>query len=421
MFSWRAFALVAALLVALPGRASAQGAEQEPGSLARFQFGLLKFTPTVSLTNFGVDNNVFNSPSDPQQDTTGTINPGADFWANVGRSRISGKASMQYVYYNKFDTQRSLGTADTLRWEVPMARVIPFVEGQFSTTKTRVGYEIETRPRQNAENVNLGAEFRLSGKTSIIATGSRTLLTFADGEQFQGTDLSTALDHSTNSERLQLRYRLTSLTTFVAGAEAIQDRFGKDALRSSNSIKILPGFEMQPSALVAGSVYVGYRRLEPLDSSVPVYQGVVAHVDAKLKNGSRLFDIGLNRDLTYSVSDTEPYYALTDIQLALTQRLTYTWDVVARAGWQTLDYHAVDAGLLTAPDPVSILNPSALTTTEPRVDRGRQFGGGIGYRVGRTLRVGFDVNYYRRRSAAIAANNYEGLRLGASVTYGPAQ
>jgi hypothetical protein len=57
---------------------------------------------------------------------------------------------------------------------------------------------------------------------------------------------------------MQLRYRLTTLTTFVINAEAIQDRFDGDALRDTNSISVMPGFEMKPSALVSGRVWSAF-------------------------------------------------------------------------------------------------------------------------------------------------------------------
>src|SRR5262249_21335666 len=75
------FAAVAAVSITIAApRASAQApaAETQIGSVgqiaspadARFHVGPLGITPTITLSNFGIDNNVFNDADHPQQDTT---------------------------------------------------------------------------------------------------------------------------------------------------------------------------------------------------------------------------------------------------------------------------------------------------------------------------------------------------------------
>lgn len=383
--------------------ASAQtDAPVEPADLARFRLGPLRFTPSISLTNLGVDDNVFNDTANPKQDTTGAIGPAVDLWLRAGRSRLAGHVSGQYLYFNEYRSQRAFNTDDNARWEVPLARLTPFAAGAYVNTKDRPGFEIDSRARQSTRSATLGADLRLSGKTNVVLTGTRSLTAFDDSQTFLGADLANALNHTADTEQVQLRYKLTPLTTFVVSADAIQDRFSLNPLRSSNSIRVLPGFELQPSALVSGRIFVGYRRFEPLDPRVPAYQGVNASVTAKYTAGATQFDVKANRDVAYSYQAVQPYYTLTDLGLAVTERLTYTWDVVARGGRQTLDYQAVQTALVT----------------DPQVDTIRQFGGGIGYRFGRIMRLGFDVNYYRRTSTSISSSEYKGLRFGGSVTYG---
>ena len=54
----------------------------------------------------------------------------------------------------------------------------------------------------------------------------------------------------------------------------------------------------------------------------------------------------------------------------------------------------------------------------PQADTIRQYGAGVGYRLGRTLRLGVDALYYRRSTVNGPANDYEGMRAGVSVVYG---
>jgi hypothetical protein len=55
---------------------------------------------------------------------------------------------------------------------------------------------------------------------------------------------------------------------------------------------------------------------------------------------------------------------------------------------------------------------------DDRTDRSYRVGGGTGYHLGEDARVGFSVEYYHRSSNTIDLRQYNGLRMGASLTYG---
>jgi hypothetical protein len=126
----------------------------------------------------------------------------------------------------------------------------------------------------------------------------------------------------------------------------------------------------------------------------------------------------MTRDLDYSFESTQPYYALTDFNLTVTERVSHLWDLVGRAGWQSLGYRNVSQSPLDLLNPSNPLNPSNQSN---RVDRGSVYGGGVGYRVGQTLRLGFDVNFFRRNAPGDSQRDFSGLRFGGSVTYGMPQ
>ena len=52
-----------------------------------------------------------------------------------------------------------------------------------------------------------------------------------------------------------------------------------------------------------------------------------------------------------------------------------------------------------------------------RQDKVRSYGAGIGYRLGRDLRIGFNVDQQRRESL-IDERRYESLRYGMAVSFG---
>jgi hypothetical protein len=395
-------ALVSALLsTSAVSFAQDQPVVEDPSESARFQWGPLHFTPGIALSNVGIDNNVFNDPDNRLQDTTAAIGPAINLWTKVGPLRLAEKSSGQYLYFKQFETQRSWNTSNNLRIELPRARWKPFAEASYVNTRTRPGVEIDSRARASTNFAGLGTDLRVSGKTTLVLSGARTTTAFDRNETFLGTALANALNRYSDSEALQFRYALTPLTTFVLVTEAIQDRFETDRVKNADSYRVMPGFEFKPFALISGKAAVGYRHFNVLSDQIEDYQGVVASVDAKyMVTTSTQLAAKVDRDITFSFEETTPYYTLTNTQLTIDQRIATVWDVVASGALQSLAYRG-----------------SRIALIADHTDTGRVVGLGLGYLVGETFRVGFDVNYYSRRSQ-LARRGYDGLRAGASVSYG---
>jgi hypothetical protein len=398
----RLIAFVAACVLGAASGARAQ-ADADPAEAARFRLGPVRFTPSLSLSNIGIDSNVFNEFENARRDTTAAAGPAVDYWLKLGGARLIGKSAGQYLYFRQYDNQRAWNTINDLRLEVPLARITPFAIGSHANTKNRPGFEIDSRARLRNTTLGGGANVRLSGKTALVVSGNRQTFSFDDEESFLGAELSQFLNRRSDTESVHLRMQLTPLTTFVVRGEAIQDRFDFASDRDADSYAVMPGFELRPAALISGQVFVGIRRFSTLSDTVPDFTGVVANVDAKYVLRSTQFQVRVARDLTYSYQALQPYYALTDAGLTVTQRITSKWDVVGRGARQTLAYRSV-AG--TSADQAN------------RADYSWQYGGGIGYRVGEYFRLGLDALYLRRESALFDFRNYEGLRVGASITYG---
>jgi len=258
---------------------------------------------------------------------------------------------------------------------------------------------------EGTDLATLGTYVVLSGRTTLVLSGTRTTTAFGENETFLGSDLAAALNRYSDTEQLELRYRLTPLTTLVVASDAVQDRFATDRLRNTDSIAVRPGFEFKPFALISGKVSVGFRHFNVLNDRVQDYQGPVANVDASytLTTSTQIHGT-MTRDVAFSYDENFPYYALTNAGVTITQRIASAWDVVARGGWQTVGYRTLTTGV----DGV------------PLDERGKMYGLGVGYRLGESFRIGFDANYYRRRSQT-STRNYDGLRAGMSLTYGISQ
>ena len=374
----------------------------DPSTGARFQWGALRFTPGIVVSDIGVDSNVFNDADHQLSDTTTAIGPAVNFWSRLGALRVTGKAAGQYLYFKTYENQRSWNTMDQLRLELPLSRFTPFAIGAYTNTRQRPGFEIDARARASTNVATLGSEIHFSGTSGLILSASRTTIAFDAKETFLGAGLAEALNRHSDSELMEFRYRLTPLTTLVVDTEAVQDRFAFERLRNSDSYAVRPGFEFKPFALISGRVSAGFRRFNVLNDNVEDFQGVVAMVDAKYTlTTTTQISAQVNRDVTFSFEDNFPYYTLTTSALEAKQRVSSSWDVVARGGWQTLGYRAVTSNAANV----------------PFSDHGQFYGLGVGYLIGETFRIGVDANYFRRVSES-AARNYDGFRAGATVSYG---
>jgi hypothetical protein len=399
-----------------PSLAFAQDAAENP-DIRVLRVGPLRLAPSLVISNVGVDNNVFNdSTGNQKQDTTAAVGPAATLWMNAGPARLTGKVGGQYFYFDKYDNQRSFNTTESGRIDFAMGHLTPFIVGAFTSAKNRPSFEIDARSRQTTTAYGAGTDLKLSSKSTITLSATRTRSTFDEGETYLGTNLADALNGYSDVEQVQFQYALTPITTLIVRTEALQDRFAFNSLRNANSIRVLPGFQMKPSALISGTVLVGYRQFEPLDSSVPQTRTPVASVDVNYVLTATRLNLHVARDVAFSYQATEPYYTLDDIGATATQRITYGWDVILHGAWQTLNYHRAQDVLV----PLSESSTSSVSTTPGR-DRLRQYSSSIGYRIGHTLRVGFDTTYFERRSSDPLQPEYSGLRFGASISYGAPQ
>ena len=380
-----------------PARAQDAPPPEEPG---RFRFGPIRFTPVLSVSSVGVDTNVFNEADDPKDDFTAMFGPRAEYWVKLGRSRVIGESRVDYFYFQEYDTQRSFGTTNRARLEVPLARLVPFVGGEYTNTRQRPGYEIDARARRTHDAGRAGVDLLIGGRTTLRGTVGTERHRFSSDDSFLGAGLSERLDRDSNTLGFSVRHDVTPLTTWIVLVEEQRDRFVLSPQRDADGLRVVSGFEFKPFALISGKGVVGYRRFDTLSGLVPDYTGPVASADLAYALKATRITGRVERDVTYSFEALEPYYLLTDLAVTVTQRLTHSWDVVGRGARQLLDYKAV--GLVSALE---------------RTDRGRQAGGGVGYHVGEIVRLGLDTEYVSRRSP-LTNRSYDGWRTGFSITYG---
>jgi Putative beta-barrel porin 2 len=381
----------------------------EPGApdpaKVRVRIGPLSLNPTFGLTNAGVDTNIFNEPDQlaPKRDFTMTVTPATDLWLRFGSTWLTGNIREDLVYYNKYASERSANSHYTLGWLVPLNRLTVKVGTDYVSTRERPGFEIDARSQRQEFGYSGSVEIRALSKTFFGLQGSHRRVSYDKAAVFLNSNLQFELNRTMTSGGVAVRHQLTPLTslTFDVGRE--QDRFEFSPLRDSNSTQISGGVKFDPFALIKGNATFGYRNFEALSPGLPGYQGSTAAVDLSyVALGSSKLGLIIVRDVQYSYDINQPYYVQTGIAGSIAQQIFGPVDVVGRVGVQRLDYRN-RVGVVVA----------ALE----RADHVHTYGGGIGYHLGRDIRIGFNIDHASRASV-VTSRDFSGLTYGTSVTYG---
>jgi len=399
--------LVALLvLLVMPRALHAQPAE-DPRKTARMHLGPVYFTPTVAISNLGVDTNVFNQAGDRKRDFTFTVTPQVDAWLVFARrAAVNATGSVGLVYFHTYDSERSVNPAVSVRPEIYFNRVTFFAEGSYVNARERPNFEIDARSRRHELGAVVGVDVRVLRKISLELSAWERTVRFDADAVFLGTYLSEVLNRNERALSAALRYRWSPLTTFVVRGEAESDRFVSSPERNTDSTRFVGGVELKPRALVSGSAYVGVRRFVGLSDVLPDYQGLVASVGVgyTLLGATRL-GFTADRDVSYSFERLQPYYVREGYGMSVRQALGRRFDV--QVGAQRYAYGYRDLAGAGAPPPGA-----------SRVDVTRNLDASIGFRPNRDTRVGVGASYWERTSNQRLFRDYRGLRAGLGVTYG---
>lgn len=374
----------------------------DPSADARVHLGPLALSPSLQIPTIGVDTNVFNSVDNPQRDFTITMEPQTDAWLHFGPGLLSARIGLGLVYFQKFTAERAINTDDSFRLDLPLNRLRPYVIESYSNARRRPTEEIDARARYRTDATTVGLDLAVFGKTSVGVYARRDRTRFDQDELFFNVDLAQNLNRTGTAAGLRLSHDLTPLTTVVLTGETAQDRFEFSPDRSARSLSGTVGLVLKPEALISGNASIGYEAFEMPDADVTSYHGLTATAGVGyVLLGMTKFDAQVTRQVQYSFDSSTPYYVLSGVSGSITQRILGPVSLVVDGGNQRLVYRT-RAG---APDVLG------------RTDTVQRYGGGLSYRLGPTLDLGFLVNQERRRSTA-ELREFSGLRFGLSLSYG---
>jgi hypothetical protein len=375
----------------------------DPLEAMPIRFGQLGLSPTLAITNLGIDDNIFNDAADPKRDFTMTVTPRLQARVRTGKVLLSGTVATGLVYYQRYDDERSIDYATDGRVDVDLGWFQPYALASLLDTRERLNVELDERAPRTQTAVAVGTRLLLSPKTGIVFDFRQAGLDFAEGTTFDGVPLSQSLNSTTKTIETGLEFYLTPLTTFSVVASRQTDRFDQSPEKNADTLRILPSIRMEAPAIIRGSLAVGYRRFSAIDPETPDYSGLVVqgsltHTFAEKTN----VDLLLSRDVQYSFEESEPYYLTTGFRVVLTQQLGESFDVRAMVGRDRLEYRE---------------EATSGVPNDTRIDRASVLGAGVSYRFQANLRTGVDVEFGKRTSE-VPNRQYERTRVFASMTYG---
>ena len=389
-----------------PGSGGSTSAIDEVRTTYPLHAGPLYMRPRIALENLGVDTNVFNQAGEQRSDFTFTLTPQADIALPVARrALLKATVGSDLVYYATYDTERSVDPEVRVRAEGYARRLTLFAQGDYLNSRQRPNFEIDVRSRHLEQNLVAGAQLRLTTKLSLELAAKRARAEYDADAFFAGTSLRETLNRETSGVVGAVRQRLSALTTVGVRFDRLADTFEYSPTRDSRSVRVMPGVEFKPRALISGSAWVGYRRFTPEHPDVlPEFSGIVADLGLSYTLlGSTTFGVSYRRDLTYSYEQHNPFFVDNSVGASVRRALGGRFDTIVSVDRHLYQYEQ----LLTLP-----------ALAADREDTTWVYGANIGYRMRRQARIGFGVHYYQRDSSTVSFVQYDGLRFGATVNYG---
>jgi hypothetical protein len=364
--------------------------------------------PALSLKEMGVDTNVFNTAGEQKSDFTFTLTPQVDVAVPVARrALVEATLGTDVVYYAHFDKERSLNAQGVVRAEFYLQRVTLYVEEAYINSRERANYEIDQRARRLQNDIEGGLSVRLTPKFSVSFSKRLGETRFDDDAVFLGQRLQDTLNQTSDTYAVTARHKRSPLTTLGVRYERQEDRFPLSPVRDTDSFRVMPGVEFKPRALISGSAWVGYRNFVPRNSLLPAQSGLVSQLALSYTLlGATTFGVTYDRDFQFAFEVARPYFVDNGVGLFVRRAIAGKFDVVANAARHRYAYQ-----------PFAVQAADSEPVRE-RIDTTDNYGLNLGYRAKRQTRIGLGVSYWTRASPLETSREYDGLRIGTTVTYG---
>lgn len=371
----------------------------------RFVTGPLTWTPALQVREAGIDSNVFNTPEDAKEDISGSFAGQVDSLLKLRVLQLSTRGAAEYVYFERYPTERAVNGGVTSRVLIPWSRFQPNGFVSWTRAKERSSSELDIRAPRTDRGLGAGIITVVGTRFAVNAGIDRLTIEYDRGALFRGVDVATQLNHQTTSITAGLRIALTPLTSIFADAGVARDEFGLKPINDTDNLRANVGFQFAPDAVISGRAMIGYHRMEPRDDArtpggAVDFRGTTSAVDLSYDLlGRTRFNPRFSRVVNYSVSEASAYFVSTGGGLDILQTLVGPLDLVVRGSRERL-----------------VFPETALAAA--RTDRVDMYGGGLSIRMSTQGRIGINYDETKRRSTAGNLLTYSRRHIYTTVTYG---
>lgn len=393
----------------LPALAHAQslppppaGPVEDPAETARVRIGPLFLQPEFGLKNVGLDNNVFNDPSDPKQDWTATLNMGMLAGLRFGPSRFTVQTTTDYVWFADYKSERSIDGLTKAQFELRWPRFRPWVSYERAKTHSRPSFEIDARAGRTIPTYEAGAEVKIGFRLSTRVLARRREIQYQEDETFRGVTLGDTLDADQTVGAVQFLYEISPLSSLRVSVEGTRTTFERAPIRDSEDIAVYVGLEGKRDAGVEGNIDIGWFERAPEHDGAPAFSGVVARGSAAIILLEQVrVAFGLDRATQWSYEEFYTFYLQSGGSARVTWRPHQRFDLIATGQYYSLDYK-------------DSIDPRGVA----RTDKIYGYGGGAGFFLRGYPGTQLTLMVERAaRESVLADREYDGVRYYTQVGF----
>lgn len=294
--------------------------------------GVLYFKPSVALKDVGRDSNVFFSRDDEQSDITATVSPAAEGALRFGsRGFLTIKLGGAYVWYRRFHTLNHTNLTSGLKGNLNLRDLRFFAAADYLRHEERPSSELDQRARRTNVIQRVGAGYEYSPMTALDIIVKKERITYRDPDfVFQqcpvGCPTYTLTDFLSRTETtgnlrftqkvmgrtrlvLDVQKRRYDFTTALPDRDASGERPVVGSMRDSGETRLLAGVELEPGAVLSGSLRAGTVDFRPKNVSDQRTRRGVWNAALNWRLGNRLaLATVLDRGLQFSTFGGNLYY-----------------------------------------------------------------------------------------------------------------
>jgi hypothetical protein len=372
--------------------------------IGQMKQGAWTLTPSMLLTNIGVDTNVLNSAGEPKADFTATVGPVVDAAYNSRVLTFDARATAGYVYYKTFEDQGGFSPTLMIQTNYRLgSRIDVFSNDLIASMKDRPSIEVDTRSRRLTTDLGAGVGIALGRKMRLELEQRFRRSEYEANTFFRGIELRETLNDRFTTTSGTFHYRLTPYTAVRLVALVDNVEYPQSAVRDGRANEYAVGVQFNPRALLAGDVRIGYRLFRSRSPLQPDYNGTV--FDGRLMytlSDSTGLMAGIHRGMMPAYSPINPYYLLSQYEGGIQQRFGRRFD-------SGISYSYYDLGYRT-------LTTLGVDPLPHGSNLERSITGSVGLLTRRWGRYALYVQRWQRRYLNQNDRNYDNLRFGFMIT-----